>query len=295
VAVIPIAPPRNPPPQPELTPADPASGGSHDPVHDPHHAPTSSLPVSVLIGLALVPFGIPLLWFVAPFVTGQEAALSLAVPISLAVAASALCLGVVYTIDWTGTTRVKGVLMLVGLAYLTAAGLYFLKKDLVDRVQRFGGAPVRWNDVPLDRGKCTVRMPGHVWPEDRQPLKGLAQMGEVRRAEVVVDPQDGPRYEYQIAVGRPTDAAKRDEWFERVGAQLKGAGGKLIEGPDPKELKGDPGAGRQWTFKLDDNNYRIVRVFLLKDRVYYLSAEGPNLTATDPEHGQQFFETLFVK
>ena len=120
--------------------------------------------MSVLVGLALLPFAIPLLWLVAPLITGQEAALSLAVPISLAVAASALCLGVVYTIDWTATTRIKGVLMLVGLAYLSSAGLYFLKKDMMDRVQDLGplirtsGARCRSKEGELSRSGC----PGHA-------------------------------------------------------------------------------------------------------------------------------------
>jgi hypothetical protein len=296
-AVIPIAPPRNPFPRPGSEPVPTTEhAAGHDAEHDPHRTPIGRLPLSVLVGMALMPFGIPLLWFVTPYVTGQEAALSMAVPISLAVAASALCLGVVYTIDWTGTTRVKGVLMLVGLAYLSAAGLYFLKKDLVDSVQRLGmGDPNRWNDVTLDGGSCKVKMPGRAFKDDRQPLAGVAHMSEGRRAQYLADPQDGPQYEYLIALGKPNAAAgKRDDdaWFNRVGEKLKEGGGTLVEGPKP--IPHEEGTGRQWTFKFADNKYRIVQVFAIKDRVYFLSAEGPNLTTSD-EYGAPFFGKFHVK
>jgi hypothetical protein len=297
--VIPIAPPRRPLTLPgfDQGPVAEPAPGSHDPEHDPHHAPVTGLPLSMLVGMALVPFGIPLLWFVAPFVTGQDAALSMAVPVSLAVAASALCLGVVYTIDWTGTTRVKGVLMLVGLAYLSAAGLYFLKKDLVDHVQRLGGDPNQWNDVALDRGKCRVRMPGRASEYKEQPLDGLAQMGAGREAHFVGDPQDGPRYTYRIALGKPTLAAgKLDEvWFDRVREKLKAGGGALVQEEAIRCPNLPDSPGRQWTFKLDDKDVRIVQVFAVKDRVYYLSAEGPLLTVADPDHGEPFFGKFYVK
>jgi hypothetical protein len=292
--VIPIAPPRRPPPGPESEP--PPTDERPDPEHDPHHAPQTGLPVSVLVGMALVPFGIPLLWLVAPFVTGQEAALSMAVPVSLAVAAAALCLGVVYTIDWTGTTRVKGVLMLVGLAYLSAAGLYFLKKDLVDRIQRFGGDPNRWHEVGLDKGNCRVRLPGHVdtEPPPQPPLDGLVRLNEWRTAHAT-DPQDGSRYEYRIAVSRADAAAVKpdDAWYARVGEKLQDGG--AVEGPPAAVALWDAqNAGRQWTLKLAaPNAFRVVRVYVVKGRVYYLSAEGPGLRADD-DFGKLFFGSFRV-
>ena len=304
-AVIPIAPPRarggalaalapDPPPasaEPDAPPAIP------DPEHDPHLPPPAGLPVSVLVGLALIPFGIPLLWFAAPFVTGQEPALSLAVPISLAFAASALCLGVVYTIDWTAATRVKGVLMLVGLAYLSAAGLYFLKKDVVDRVQRLGGDPNRWAYVPLDKGRCYVQMPGDAWrlQLDGHPLDGLAKVEEGREARFVPT-DDGPRYTYQAAVGELPAAQKPDDaWFDRVGQKLANGGPPGQVTPIRYQGRADA-PGRQWTFDPGNNTgpVRIVRVYAIKGRVYYLSAEGPNLTPED-EHADPFFRPFTVK
>jgi hypothetical protein len=297
--VIPIAPPRDTISRPNSLPAPVAEPavGSRDPEHDPHHISVTGLPFSMLVGMALVPFAIPLLWYAAPFVTGQDPALSMAVPVSLAVAAAALCLGVVYTIDWGGTTRVKGVLMLVALSYASAAGLYFLKKDLVDRVQRVLGDSNRWSEVSLDRGGCQIRMPGRVNEEKRQPLEGLARFAEGRRAQFVVDAQDGPRYEYYFAVGklRP-EAVKVDAlWFDRVRDKLQKEGSTLVGEPEVLGHQGEKDVGRQWTFRLADNSVRIVQVFAIKERIYYLAAEGPSLTADDKEYAEPFFSTFLVK
>jgi len=269
-----------------------------DPEHDPHLPPVAGLPVSVLVGLALLPFGIPLVWRVAPFLTGREAQLSLAVPIALAVAAAALCLGVVYTIDWTAATRIKGVLMLVGLAYLTAAGLFYLKKDMMDRVRALGSDPNEWNYVSLNDGKCGVLMPGHAWPDkELQPLAGLVQMAEARRAQTTANDPETPQYDYCVAVSRANpDAIKPDNaWFTRAGAKLKSAGGKPVNEDGGVEVKHQDVPGRQWAFELDGGKTRIVRVFVIKGRVYYLSAEGPRLTQEEyDEHGAPFFDKFYV-
>src|SRR6202030_2917532 len=88
---------------------------SHEDDHDPHRHPPGGLPASVLIGLALLPFAIPILWLIAPIVFGQPPMPSLAVPLAIALSASILSLAVIYTIDWSPQLRVKGVLILVGL------------------------------------------------------------------------------------------------------------------------------------------------------------------------------------
>jgi hypothetical protein len=295
-AVVPIAPPRQFPARPgaDHVPVAEAAPGGHDPEHDPHARSVTGLPVSMLIGMALVPFGIPLLWYAVPFVTGRAAAVSLAVPIALAVAAATLCMGVVYTIDWTGTTRIKGVLVLVALSYLSAAGLYFLNKDALDRVRRLGGDPNEWTPVALDEGRCHVRLPGRAVADRRQPLDGLARMTDGRRARYLVDRPDGPRYEYRIAVGKPTGGKADAAWFDRVGERLKADGAELVGAARPL-ADGEPDStGRQWTLKLDPTNTRVVRVFAIRDRVYLLSAEGPHLTPDDPEYARPFFNSFHV-
>ncbi|MBP3959568.1 hypothetical protein J8F10_30355 [Gemmata sp. G18] len=310
-AAIPIAPPRRL--RPELTREElvaPAPGSAPvlaievpDPEHDPHSRPVAGLPVSVLVGFALMPFGIPLLWFVGPLVTGKEASLSLAVPVSLAIAASALCLGVVYTIDWTAATRIKGVLMLVGLSYLSASGLFFLKKDLMDRVQKFFSVTPEWHWVRTEDKGWHVRMPfPAVVDRETQPLPGLARMSEVRRARYEPKGQEGPAYEYYFGAGPANpnvgDSAdgwlgriREGMWFVRVDRELKDRGGKLVEGGRSIAHPLAPDSnGRQWMFELGGTGgtVRIVQVFIIEGRVYYLSAEGPELVASD-DPAERFF------
>src|SRR5262245_34892792 len=121
-------PPEEPPPPEPPEPEKPAPAASPDAEFDPHGEPPGSLPASVLIGLALLPFLIPILWLVAPALTGQEPVLSLASALALAFSSSVLCLAVIYTVDWRPSTRIRGVLLLVVLSYVTGVTLYFMKK-----------------------------------------------------------------------------------------------------------------------------------------------------------------------
>lgn len=309
-AVIPIAPPRQPRTKPPQEPTEPQPGSGPvlatevpDPEHDPHSPPVGGLPVSVLVGFALMPFGIPLLWYVGPLVSGKEASLSLAVPVSLAVAAAALCLGIVYTIDWTAATRIKGVLMLVGLAYLSAAGLYFLKKDLMDRFQGFFNRSNDWRVVQARDRSCQAEMPGRAWSDrDKPPLSGLVPLSDNWKAMHFVETQPEQAHEYQFAVSKP-DAGppgsgwfaqiREQVWFARVGEELKSKGGKVVGEAKPVRGGASPEPnGRQWIFECE-RTVRIVRVFLIKNRVYYLSAEGPGLEP-DNEYAKPFFDSFEI-
>ena len=304
----PVAPPRRrppPPPPPErrLPPTEYEAAAPEevpDPVHDPHRPPVAGLPVSVLVGLALLPFAIPPLWLVAPLITGQQSSLSVAVPVSLSVAAAALCLGVVYTIDWTATTRIKGVLMLVGLAYLSAAGLFFLKKELVDRLHGFFGPTHEWSVVRSVDGKFEVKMPGEPLPvkplaENDQPLPGLKMKGT--EAKFKAERRGGNVYAYLIAFSElPPPADPDDAWFNRTRDKLKTVTGGQIIGKELKLNHPDArdGPGRQWEFQFGGDTVRIVRVYVIAGRVYYLHAEGPQLRPDD-EFADDFFKSFRVK
>src|SRR5262245_51552678 len=267
-----------------------------DLVHDPHQKPVAGLPVSVLVGLALLPFGIPLLWLITPALTGLNAALSMAVPISLAVAASALCLGVVKTIDWSATTRIKGVLMLVSLSYFAAAGLYFLKKDLTDKVQGFFGPTSDWSEEKSKDGQFKVKLPSNRWetPKDIQPLDPRVKLQGLSASHN--SPIHG-NFEYFALYGDPAVPLVNpdDAWFDGIGTQLKqGKGVKQSEKPRWVPYTPIPNLmGREWEFRLQDGNTRIVRVFVIRGRVYYLSAEGPNLDNRD-ELARTFFDSFLV-
>ncbi|MBM3980577.1 MAG: hypothetical protein FJ304_09875 [Planctomycetes bacterium] len=283
VKVIPIAPPRRPDAPPT---AEPAPAAPTDPVHDPHSPAAGRLPATVLIGLALVPFGIPLLWVVAPLVTGQGPAMSLAVPVALAVAAAVLCFGVVYTIDWTPATRVKGVLMLVALSYLTAAGLYFLKRDLIEALQNVLSPKARWTLYTSESGSFRVQMPAKPEVHDEQPLLNVPTAGG-RRARF--ETATGETFTF-VATASPPDkpqAGFTDEWYKMIGAHLAKSGRPVEE----RAVTEGELTGREWRLELGDENFRAVRVYVRKGRVFYLAVDGPHLELTD-EFAVRFFRSL---
>jgi hypothetical protein len=285
----PVAPPRRrprrdgPPPEP-AAPADEPK--IPDPEHDPHSPPVAGLPVSVLIGLALLPFAIPLLWWAAPLVTGQKAALSPAVPISLAFAASVLCLGVIYTIDWTAATRVKGVLMLVGLAYLTAAGLFFLKKNMLDRVRDFVEPESPWHVAICDEEQFRVQLRGSVSKSEESPLPGVKMAG--LQSTFVTHAED--KYHYLAMAGKPARPPQSAEaWYDAVGAHLATTGQVTDQRDEP--VGNHP--GRQWTVTANEG-VRVVRAAVVEGRVYYLSVEGRNVTPDDPDTAEPFFRKFEI-
>jgi hypothetical protein len=260
-----------------------------DPEHDPHLPPVAGLPVSVLVGLALLPFGIPLLWWAAPIITGKDATLSLAVPVSLAIAASALCLGVVYTIDWTASTRIKGVLMLVGLAYLSAAGLFFLKKDMMDRMRGFFGPETTWTRVHYPEGRFRVQLPGTVEEANDQPLPKVQMIG--KKATFLTDSDD--KYQYLVMASIPEKPAPNPNaaWYDAIGDHLAKSG-KIVEHRDVNLFRGGH-PGHQWTLQVEEG-IRIVQVYVIDRRVYYLSVEGHNVTPTDEEIAVPFFKSFEI-
>ncbi len=290
----PVAPPPDDedeyPPPPRRRRRDEPAEAAHD------HAgpPAGGLPTSVLVGLALLPFMIPLVWLIAPLVVGQPPVLSLAAPTALAVAASALCLAVVYTVDWSPATRIKGVLMLVGLSYFAGLSLYFLKQNMVERVKAFFGPDREWKEVaPQDRS-YRVRMPRNVAQTQDQPMPGWP-LACYRGSEKHLA---GAQVVLVAGAGKdPSPDRPNDEWLDEAGrAVFRGTGaqpGRLqpLAG-EPITHQGFP--GRQWEVQVPGANaIRIVRVYRAEGTVYYLSAEGPNLTRDDAL-AQTFFQSFLA-
>jgi hypothetical protein len=247
--------------------------------------------VSVLIGLALLPFAIPLLWVIAPLVMGRPPVLSLAAPAALAVAASTLCLAVIYTVDWSPTTRIKGVLMLVGLAYFTGLSLYFLKKDMLDRVKNFFGPDREWKDFSPPDQSYTAMMPPKPADIRDQPVPGLTLSCHAASEQV---PLVGA-FTYTVGSGRdPRPDREDDEWFADVDRAMRNAGRGRLHEPELTQHQGFP--GRQW--EVDPGKpgdvVRLVRIYRARGTVYYLSAEGPNLSHDD-EPAHEFFEKFQAK
>ena len=240
----------------------------------------------MLIGLALLPFAIPILWLIAPAVVGAEAMLSIATPIALALSASVLCLAVIYTVDWTPTTRVKGVLMLVGLAYFAAMGLYFLKKDLVERVQQATGLEERIDWREWKKGNYEVQMPSPVQPvaEKDIPLKSLKLecwtathnsqhigwhvfvVGSVELAAVA----KGKRWNNADEARVGTDA-----WFKDIAEEIRKLSGGRLTRQEPIKRSGSSSV--ESSRSTASRPFASSDFYLIRGHVYYLSAERSNM------------------
>jgi len=272
------------------TPPAPLSSESDPPVVAEAAPATGGLPVSVMVGLALLPFTIPLVWLIAPLLVGHAPALSLAAPAALAVSASVLCLAVVYTVDWTGATRLKGVAMLVGLAYLTGLSLYFLKPGMVEWAERRLGHEHDWVEFRPPGENCRVDLPAAATATPDRPLPGwklTCHKASHREFKNVVV--------YVVGVGLDAQAGQKPEaWFDAVGKTVASATRDATVIGNAKVLPQERYPGREWEIRLPDGvTTRFVRVFRCDGRIYYLSAEGEHLRADDPL-ARTFFASFLV-
>jgi hypothetical protein len=301
--VVPGKPSRNPtlpafpssPIEQELPPLprydEPTSSPEHD--HDPNHRYYGPLPASVLIALALLPFGIPIIWCIAPVLSGQQPLLSIAVPLAIAVSASILSLAVIYTIDWSPSVRIKGVLMLLALAYFSSASLYFMPKSTVIWLKSNFGT---W--VPFFYKEYSVLMPQLPKMEEGcQPIPDIKltchtvslEDEEMGRVTFVVG--DGVAGE---KVGNPNPGS--NQWFEATGQNIvaasKGTPIDLQQLNQP--LKNSANYDfREFGIDMGQNKTRIVRLFFIRNKVYYLSVEGNELSAEN-ESAKMFFDSFTV-
>lgn len=294
--VKPVAKPRPVSTQPIRRPA--RSRTVAEPVHahvssSPHESPHPAgggLPVSVLFGFALLPLAIPLLWLIGPLLLTRPPALTMAAPISLAISASILCLAVVLTVDWTPLTRIKGVLILVGLSYFAGLSLYFLKKDLVERVREFFSTAERWHEFREPNGAYKVLVPGAPRSVGSQPIAGW----KLSCYESASIPIAQPSVRYVFGSG-PDVRGDSEKWFEEVGRGLKANAGAGASGADPTEvLSWDQIPGQQWVIELANNHVRVVRVFRKDGVVFYLSVESEGLEADSPFTVGRFFDSFQV-
>jgi hypothetical protein len=288
----PVEPARQPRRRPGRREAAEPVHPAHDP-HDPAIEPAGGLPVSVLIGFALLPLAIPLFWLIGPVVLKQHPSLSLAAPASLALSASVLCLAVVFTVDWTPATRIKGVLMLVGLSYFAGLSLFFLKKDMVDRAKDFFGPDHSWHDFHPAAQDYSVRLPVALPKETKSSVDPHSLAGwQLQCFTTSHVTLTGSRVVYLFGSG-PDARPNAGDWFREIEKAVDQAAGKGASvGPAEAVEVGDL-PGRQWEIELADGAAtRIVRVFRSQGKVYFLSVEGDRL---DDDLTRPFLESLRVK
>jgi hypothetical protein len=247
------------------------------------------VPVSVLIGLALLPLAIPLLWLIGPHLLAKPASLTLAAPASLAIAASSLCLAVVFTVDWTPLTRIKGVLILVGLSYFAGLSLYFLKKDLIERVRDFFTPTDRWQEYREANGAYTVMTPGNPMEYSGQPLAGW----KLKCRHASSSPFPGPSAHYVYGAG-PDAKAQSPDWFAEVDRGLSEEARNAEQQPPTDVMMWNNIPAKQWIMEMANDRVRVVRVFRSAGTVYYLSVESEDLEPDSPMIVGRFFDSFRI-
>jgi hypothetical protein len=278
---------RNPSPEvPVVRPAAEAPP-EPEPVHD--HEQHTFTPHGLLIAVALLPLGVPLLWLTASLLTGRAPVFSFVAPVAMALGAGGLCAGIATVHIWGFAARIRAMLAVVVLAYAVAGVMYFTKPTWVEVARKlfqgfgvFGGST---EYRPQDRS-FSVRFPGKPVPEGDNPIKGW-RLGEIA---VFSDPRRTGEEVFTAAHGMPPAEnfplvpLSDDLYFGKLREELlKATGGTMLkETPVPH---GDATI-REYQVQLPDGvSKRIVRVArtALAPKWYYLSVEGPFLAPDTPE------------
>ncbi|HET6575897.1 MAG TPA: hypothetical protein VFG68_20005 [Fimbriiglobus sp.] len=259
-----------------------------------HHGPATGL-----VGLALLPLGIPLLWLVGPALTGIEPIFSFAAPVALAAGLCGLGFGVAYAHGWTLATRVKATIALVMVGYFTGGSLYFLKKEWAESIRRHvGPGDLKWKEFtpPHEPRAYRVNLPGK-WAEAAgdglMPGWGLRAYRTARDkgAQAALD------VAYEVGHGTPSATVAGPEladevWFTRAReAVCRGCGGEVAR---EREVGTQARPGREYVVALPDGaTNRIVRVYRAGDRAFCLCVEGAFVT-DDAKYVERFFGSFQI-
>jgi len=314
--------------RPEVPPDDPPVVRRTDPARVPVVRPRQAKPINWdappappepdaertpptggLVALALLPFGIPLLWLLASALVPRPVVLSFAVPVAVAVGVTGLGFGIAYVGRWSVATRAKALLALLLAAYLTAGLLFVVKKEWLQSLRRaFPRGEHEWRKFPIE-------------PTEKPPLIGYSVLfpageevkeipspfpGEWKAFECKDSKQPD---EYATAVGKLPGVAvwaADDPWFAAMGKAIRAAASPRATAPEekPVELRDrtvvkqnapPPIPGREFHFTTPDDIlwHRVVRVYRVKDCAIVLAVEGPNLTP-DAADVVRFLESVRV-
>ena len=250
---------------------------------------------SVLVGLSLVPFAIPLIWLLLPVVIAARPIFSFALPTAIAVGVSGLCLGVAYAAHWTTATRLRAIVMLVALGYGSAAFLYFLKKEWVQGARKQFDPAVKWKDFEPPDGAYRVPLPGKPAASDATPLPGWPLKSFRLAAGPKNDPVLGVAYE--VAHGPAQDAVKPratpdDDWFAAARQALVESTGGEVTAEAVVAQQAYP--ARDYTLTMPDGaTTRLARVVRVGRQAHYLAVEG-TFIAGDHRFVKTFFDKYYV-
>lgn len=254
-------------------------------------------PSGGLIALALLPFGIPLLWLLASAVTQREVVMSFAVPVAVAVCASGLALGTATVDRWSVGTRVKAVVALLFLAYLVAGLLFIVSKEWLEDLRRvFNRGDIGWREFRAPETDkhigYSVKFPGRPVVEGDSPVPEWDW-----QAFQHTDGAKPGADVYLSAVGPvPPDVAKAwaadKVWFEGVGKVVRASAKGFADETESREVTAGDLKGREYHFTGDGRN-RVVRIYRARGQAVYLAVEGAFVTP-DAVDVQYFLNSLRV-
>jgi len=256
---------------------------AHEPASHPlsdDHTPTGG---SLILALALLPIGVPLVWLAALQLGARQPNYSFALPVAIAICFAGLCLGLGYC-RWTYPRRVAGVLALVFLAYVTAGLLFTIRLDAVERqifmaIRKALGRHVEWKPFvprkdtlkPTDQS-FEIFLPGIPREAKASPLADFPM-----KSFVVLVPD-----EFVVAYGY---IGGGDDWHERVQKSIVATSGGVVKSDSELTVKGYP--AWEWVIELPEKDFgpsvRVVRVVRVEKQLFYLSIEGPSITRELPQ------------
>jgi hypothetical protein len=187
-------------------------------------------------------------------------------------------------------TRLKGVLMLVGLAYFAALSLFFLKEEMVNRAKHAFNTE-RWDEFSPPDHSYRVKLPQPL-PTAPSSLRPL-QTWKLTCYMAVQKRMTGPGVVFVVGTGRdPKGEAGEEDWFEEVRRAIAQDTNTDPGVGTPLPRQGHP--GREWRFPNLNGGFRIVQVYRVEGMIYYLSAECWTEPEPDDSVYTQFFQSFEV-
>lgn len=257
---------------------------------DPDAPMPNSGPKSMLVGLALLPFGVPLLWLLGPLLSGKESFFTFALPVAIAVGFSGLCLGVVLSADWKFSTRIKGIFALLLVGYFLAGSLYFLKIEWIESIRKgFGQGNDNWMKFSPPDKSYAAQVPVEMKADGAELIAGwklrtFRSAGAVANADI-----------YFLADGPPPDTLKGatdDRFFDEVKKGLTAATNGTLVSEKPASQQNH--VCREYVISLADRaSTRSVRVYRVRERIFVTAVEGAFLPP-DSRDVQKFFVMFYI-
>jgi hypothetical protein len=251
---------------------------------------------AMLVGLALLPVGIPLLWLIARSALQTEPVFSAALPLAVGLGVSGLAVGVGLVRRWSHPARVRAVLVMTVVGYLTAAGLFAVRKEWAAAARKlFGPAQIDFKEWTQPGLPYKAQVPGQrASPATDGPVGGW----ELRTYTATAGQPDDRRgvwaVRYTLADGKPPiDAKADDDWFAAVREAVVTASGGEVTRETPVRVSGKP-ARELWLTLPDRLTHRVVRLVRADDKLVYAAAEGLFLAA-DRDEVTKFLAGLTVK